>query len=204
MEASRTSRAPSTKASTVVESFGIISTPERRRATWTSARSWPHARCVVCDGERAARLEEATARRWLRCARLTAQACTPARSALDVAHAQPSHGEGYPTPSLRASEAELLAFALGRGCRPRRHRVHLRLQYAQSQSEFEMIDRLLTASGRPFSVSLPAPFQPTAGVACSAWSRLAAKDIRQSTVPRRSRAAGPAGKPHPILDVPLL
>ena len=41
------------------------------------------------------------------------------------------------------------------------------------ESEFEMIDRLLTASGRPFSVSLAqAPFQARGlARACSVWSR---------------------------------
>src|SRR5258708_2108450 len=63
--------------------------------------------------------------------------------------------KGDPTPSLRASEAELLGIALGmRDAGSGVIEFISDFNTPNPESEFEMIDRLLTASGRPFSVSL--------------------------------------------------
>ncbi len=63
--------------------------------------------------------------------------------------------KGDPTPSLRASEAELLGIALGMKDAGRGVIEFISdFNTPSPESEFEMIGRLLTASGRPFSVSL--------------------------------------------------
>jgi N-acyl-D-aspartate/D-glutamate deacylase len=63
--------------------------------------------------------------------------------------------KGDPTPSLRASESELLGIALGMKDAGRGVIEFISdFNTPSPESEFEMIERLLVASGRPFSVSL--------------------------------------------------
>jgi N-acyl-D-aspartate/D-glutamate deacylase len=63
--------------------------------------------------------------------------------------------KGDPTPSLRASEAELLGIALGmKDAGSGVIEFISDFNTPNPESEFEMLDRLLSASGRPFSVSL--------------------------------------------------
>src|SRR5262249_48340446 len=63
--------------------------------------------------------------------------------------------KGDPTPSLRASEAELLGIALGmKDAGSGVIEFISDFNTPNPESEFEMLDRLLEACGRPFSVSL--------------------------------------------------
>src|SRR5262249_38151173 len=73
-----------------------------------------------------------------------------------------------PTPSLRASEAELLGIALGmKDAGTGVIEFISDFNTPNPESEFEMLDRLLSASGRPFSVSLAQAHSRPAG-----WRRL--------------------------------
>ena len=117
--------------------------------------------------------------------------------------------KGDPTPSLRASEDELLGIALGmKDAGSGVIEFISDFNTPNPESEFEMIDRLLAAqSGRPFSVSLAQAHSRPEG-----WRRLlglverlvADGHARQGAggAAADRRAAGPAGKPYPVLDVP--
>jgi N-acyl-D-aspartate/D-glutamate deacylase len=107
-------------------------------------------------GERAARLEEATPEEVAQMRRLTAEAMRDGALGFSTSRTLNHRTvKGDPTPSLRASEAELLGIALGMKDAGRGVIEFISdFNTPNPESEFEMIDRLLTASGRPFSVSL--------------------------------------------------
>jgi N-acyl-D-aspartate/D-glutamate deacylase len=117
----------------------------------------PHgALRVFVMGERAARLEEATPQEVARMRALTAEAMRAGALGFSTSRTLNHRTvKGDPTPSLRASEAELMGIALGmKDAGSGVIEFISDFNTPSPESEFEMIDRLLTASGRPFSVSL--------------------------------------------------
>ncbi len=117
----------------------------------------PHgALRVFVMGERAARLEEATSEEVAQMRALTAQAMRDGAIGFSTSRTLNHRTvKGDPTPSLRASEEELLGIALGMKDAGRGVIEFISdFNTPNAESEFEMLDRLLTASGRPFSVSL--------------------------------------------------
>ena len=117
----------------------------------------PHgALRVFVMGERAARLEEATSEEVAQMRALTAQAMRDGAIGFSTSRTLNHRTvKGDPTPSLRASEEELLGIALGMKDAGRGVIEFISdFNTPNPESEFEMLDRLLTASGRPFSVSL--------------------------------------------------
>ena len=117
----------------------------------------PHgALRVFVMGERAARLEEATPEEVAEMRRLTAEAMRAGALGFSTSRTLNHRTvKGDPTPSLRASEAELLGIALGmKDAGSGVIEFISDFNTPNPESEFEMIDRLLTACGRPFSVSL--------------------------------------------------
>ena len=140
------------------ESFGAyLDTLDQRPHDIDIAAQLPHgALRVYVMGERGARLEAATADDLQQMRQLSAEAVRAGAigfsSSRSVNHRSIS---GEPTPSLRASEDELMAIALGlqdagRGV----------LQFISDfntpslDAEFAMLTRLVAASGRPLSFSL--------------------------------------------------
>jgi N-acyl-D-aspartate/D-glutamate deacylase len=117
----------------------------------------PHgALRVFVMGERAAKLEEATADEVARMRVLTAEAMRDGALGFSTSRTLNHRTvKGDPTPSLRASEAELLGIALGmKDAGSGVIEFISDFNTPSPESEFEMLDRLLSASGRPFSVSL--------------------------------------------------
>ena len=117
----------------------------------------PHgALRVFVMGERAARLEEATPEEVAQMRVLTAEAMRAGAIGFSTSRTLNHRTvKGDPTPSLRASEAELMGIALGmKDAGSGVIEFISDFNTPSPESEFEMIDRLLTASGRPFSVSL--------------------------------------------------
>lgn len=117
----------------------------------------PHgALRVFVMGERAARLEEATSEEVAQMRALTAQAMRDGAIGFSTSRTLNHRTvKGDPTPSLRASEEELLGIALGMKDAGRGVIEFISdFNTPNPESEFEMLDRLLAASGRPFSVSL--------------------------------------------------
>jgi len=117
----------------------------------------PHgALRVFVMGERAARLEEATPEEVAEMRRLTAEAMRAGALGFSTSRTLNHRTvKGDPTPSLRASEAELLGIALGmKDAGTGVIEFISDFNTPTPESEFEMIDRLLAACGRPFSVSL--------------------------------------------------
>jgi N-acyl-D-aspartate/D-glutamate deacylase len=117
----------------------------------------PHgALRVFVMGERAARLEEATPEEVAQMRALTAEAMRAGALGFSTSRTLNHRTvKGDPTPSLRASEAELLGIALGMKDAGRGVIEFISdFNTPSPESEFEMIGRLLSASGRPFSVSL--------------------------------------------------
>ncbi len=117
----------------------------------------PHgALRVFVMGERAARLEEATPDEVAQMRKLTAEAMRAGALGFSTSRTLNHRTvKGDPTPSLRASEAELLGIALGMKDAGRGVIEFISdFNTPNPESEFEMIDRLLSACGRPFSVSL--------------------------------------------------
>ena len=117
----------------------------------------PHgALRVFVMGERAARLEEATTEEVAQMRTLTAQAMRDGAIGFSTSRTLNHRTvKGDPTPSLRASEEELLGIALGMKDAGRGVIEFISdFNTPNAESEFEMLDRLLSASGRPFSVSL--------------------------------------------------
>ncbi len=117
----------------------------------------PHgALRVFVMGERAARLEEATTEEVAQMRALTAQAMRDGALGFSTSRTLNHRTvKGDPTPSLRASEEELLGIALGmKDAGSGVIEFISDFNTPNPESEFEMLDRLLTASGRPFSVSL--------------------------------------------------
>ena len=140
------------------ESFGqYLDALEARPRDMDLGAQLPHgALRVFVMGERAARLEEATPDEVAQMRALTAQAmCDGALGFSTSRTLNHRTVKGDPTPSLRASEAELLGIALGMKDAGRGVIEFISdFNTPNPESEFEMLDRLLVASGRPFSVSL--------------------------------------------------
>src|SRR5882757_7126129 len=140
------------------ESFGqYLDALEARPRDMDLGAQLPHgALRVFVMGERAARLEEATPEEVARMRTLTAEAMRDGALGFSTSRTLNHRTvKGDPTPSLRASESELLGIALGMKDAGRGVIEFISdFNTPSPESEFEMIDRLLTASGRPFSVSL--------------------------------------------------
>ena len=193
------------------ESFGqYLDALEARPRDMDLGAQLPHgALRVFVMGERAARLEEATPEEVARMRALTAEAMRDGALGFSTSRTLNHRTvKGDPTPSLRASEAELLGIALGmKDAGTGVIEFISDFNTPNPESEFEMIDRLLTASGRPFSVSLAqAPFQarrlaPPARPGRGAGGQGPCRQGAGGAAADR-RAAGPAGEPHPVLDVP--
>ena len=121
------------------------------------AAQLPHgALRVYVMGERGARLEPATADDRARMRALAAQAVRAGAIGFTSSRSMNHRSiKGEPTPSLRASEDELMAIALG--LRDAGRGV---LQFISDfnvpsmAEEFAMLTRLVQASGRPLSISL--------------------------------------------------
>ena len=140
------------------ESFGqYLDALEARPRDMDLGAQLPHgALRVFVMGERAARLEEATPEDVAQMRALTAEAMRAGAIGFSTSRTLNHRTvKGDPTPSLRASEAELLGIALGmKDAGSGVIEFISDFNTPNPESEFEMIDRLLTASGRPFSVSL--------------------------------------------------
>jgi len=120
-------------------------------------------------GERAARLEEATPEEVAQMRALTTEAMRAGALGFSTSRTLNHRTvKGDPTPSLRASEAELLGIAMGmKEAGSGVIEFISDFNTPNPESEFEMIDRLLSASGRPFSVSLAQAHRRPEG-----WRRL--------------------------------
>lgn len=140
------------------ESFGqYLDALEARPRDMDLGAQLPHgALRVFVMGERAAKLEEATPAEVEQMRALTAEAMRAGALGFSTSRTLNHRTvKGDPTPSLRASEAELLGIALGMKDAGRGVIEFISdFNTPNPESEFEMLDRLLTASGRPFSVSL--------------------------------------------------
>ena len=140
------------------ESFGqYLDTLDAKPRDMDLGAQLPHgALRVFVMGERAARLEEATTEEVAQMRALTAQAMRDGALGFSTSRTLNHRTvKGDPTPSLRASEEELLGIALGMKDAGRGVIEFISdFNTPNPESEFEMLDRLLTASGRPFSVSL--------------------------------------------------
>ena len=140
------------------ESFGqYLEALEARPRDMDLGAQLPHgALRVFVMGERAAKLEEATPDEVAKMRALTAEAMRDGALGFSTSRTLNHRTvKGDPTPSLRASEAELLGIAMGMKDAGRGVIEFISdFNTPNPESEFEMIDRLLTASGRPFSVSL--------------------------------------------------
>src|SRR5260370_22319975 len=140
------------------ESFGqYLDALEARPRDIDLGAQLPHgALRVFVMGERAAKLEEATPKEVAQMRALTAEAMRAGALGFSTSRTLNHRTvKGDPTPSLRASEAELLGIALGmKDAGTGVIEFISDFNTPNPESEFEMIDRLLSASGRPFSVSL--------------------------------------------------
>ncbi len=153
------------------ESFGqYLDALEARPRDMDLGAQLPHgALRVFVMGERAARLEEATPEEVAQMRALTAEAMRAGALGFSTSRTLNHRTvKGDPTPSLRASEAELLGIALGmKDAGSGVIEFISDFNTPNPESEFEMIDRLLSASGRPFSVSLAQAHRRPEG-----WRRL--------------------------------
>ncbi len=140
------------------ESFGqYLDALEARPRDMDLGAQLPHgALRVFVMGERAARLEEATPEEVAEMRALTTEAMKAGALGFSTSRTLNHRTvKGDPTPSLRASEQELMGIALGmKDAGIGVIEFISDFNTPNPESEFEMIDRLLTASGRPFSVSL--------------------------------------------------
>jgi len=140
------------------ESFGqYLDALEARPRDMDLGAQLPHgALRVFVMGERAARLEEATPEEVAQMRVLTTEAMRAGALGFSTSRTLNHRTvKGDPTPSLRASEAELLGITLGmKDAGSGVIEFISDFNTPSPESEFEMIDRLLSASGRPFSVSL--------------------------------------------------
>ncbi len=153
------------------ESFGqYLDALEARPRDMDLGAQLPHgALRVFVMGERAARLEEATAEEVAQMRALTAEAMRAGALGFSTSRTLNHRTvKGDPTPSLRASESELLGIALGmKDAGAGVIEFISDFNTPDPESEFEMIERLLGASGRPFSVSLAQAHKRPEG-----WRRL--------------------------------
>jgi N-acyl-D-aspartate/D-glutamate deacylase len=140
------------------ESFGqYLDALEARPRDMDLGAQLPHgALRVFVMGERAARLEEATPEEVAQMRALTAEAMRAGALGFSTSRTLNHRTvKGDPTPSLRASEAELLGIALGmKDAGMGVIEFISDFNTPDPESEFAMIDRLLAGCGRPFSVSL--------------------------------------------------
>jgi N-acyl-D-aspartate/D-glutamate deacylase len=140
------------------ESFGqYLDALESRPRDMDLGAQLPHgALRVFVMGERAARLEEATPEEVAQMRALTADAMRLGAIGFTTSRTLNHRTvKGDPTPSLRASEAELLGIAMGmKDAGSGVIEFISDFNTPNPESEFEMLQRLLAASGRPFSVSL--------------------------------------------------
>ena len=140
------------------ESFGqYLDALEARPRDMDLGAQLPHgALRVFVMGERAARLEEATPDEVARMRVLTAEAMRDGALGFSTSRTLNHRTvKGDPTPSLRASEAELMGIVLGmKDAGSGVIEFISDFNTPNPESEFEMLKRLLDASGRPFSVSL--------------------------------------------------
>ena len=140
------------------ESFGqYLDALEARPRDMDLGAQLPHgALRVFVMGERAARLEEATPEEVAQMRALTTEAMRAGALGFSTSRTLNHRTvKGDPTPSLRASEAELVGITLGmKDAGSGVIEFISDFNTPSPESEFEMIDRLLSASGRPFSVSL--------------------------------------------------
>jgi N-acyl-D-aspartate/D-glutamate deacylase len=140
------------------ESFGqYLDALEARPRDMDLGAQLPHgALRVFVMGERTARLEEATPEEVAQLRALTTAAMRAGALGFSTSRTLNHRTvKGDPTPSLRASEAELLGITLGmKDAGSGEIEFISDFNPPSPESEFEMIDRLLSASGRPFSVSL--------------------------------------------------
>jgi N-acyl-D-aspartate/D-glutamate deacylase len=140
------------------ESFGqYLDALEARPRDMDLGAQLPHgALRVFVMGERAARLEEATTGEVAQMRALTAEAMRAGALGFTTSRTLNHRTvKGDPTPSLRASEEELLGIALGMKDAGRGVIEFISdFNTPDPESEFAMLERLLGASGRPFSVSL--------------------------------------------------
>src|SRR5258707_482315 len=176
------------------ESFGqYLDALEAKPRDMDLGAQLPHgALRVFVMGERAARLEEATPEEVAQMRVLTAEAMRAGPLGFSTSRTlnQPP-GKADPTPSLRASEAELLGIALGMKDAGRGVIEFISdFNTPNPESEFEMIDRLLGASGRPFSVSLAQRHSKPDG-----WRRLLGL---VEGLAAKGHAAKAQGAPRPI------
>ncbi len=140
------------------ESFGqYLDALEARPRDMDLGAQLPHgALRVFVMGERAAKLEEATTAEVAQMRALTAEAMRAGALGFTTSRTLNHRTvKGDPTPSLRASEEELLGIALGMKDAGRGVIEFISdFNTPDPESEFAMLKRLLDASGRPFSVSL--------------------------------------------------
>jgi N-acyl-D-aspartate/D-glutamate deacylase len=140
------------------ESFGqYLDALDARPRDMDLGAQLPHgALRVFVMGERAARLEEATTAEVAEMRALTAEAMRAGALGFTTSRTLNHRTvKGDPTPSLRASEEELLGIALGMKDAGRGVIEFISdFNTPDPESEFAMLKRLLDASGRPFSVSL--------------------------------------------------
>ncbi len=140
------------------ESFGqYLDALEARPRDMDLGAQLPHgALRVFVMGERAARLEEATTEEVAQMRALTAEAMRAGALGFTTSRTLNHRTvKGDPTPSLRASEEELLGIALGMKDAGQGVIEFISdFNTPDAESEFAMLKRLLDASGRPFSVSL--------------------------------------------------
>src|SRR5262245_12608449 len=140
------------------QSFGdYLDALERREHDIDICAQLPHAALrVFVMGERAARLEPATPQDIQHMRRLACQAVQAGAIGFSTSRTVNHRTvKGDPTPSLRAAEDELMGIAMGlkdagRGV------VELISDFdtPDQSTEFEMIRRIVQASGRPLSLSL--------------------------------------------------
>ena len=192
------------------ESFGqYLDALDARPRDMDLGAQLPHgALRVFVMGERAARLEEATTEEVAQMRALTAQAMRDGALGFSTSRTLNHRTvKGDPTPSLRASEEELLGIALGMKDAGRGVIEFISdFNTPSPESEFEMLDRLLDrigpavlglAGATPFAARrLAPPARPGRGAGRQGPQRQGAG---RATADRR--AAGPAGEPHPVLDV---
>ncbi|TAJ42027.1 MAG: D-aminoacylase [Reyranella sp.] len=140
------------------ESFGqYLDALEARPRDMDLGAQLPHgALRVFVMGERAAKLEEATTAEVAQMRALTAEAMRAGALGFTTSRTLNHRTvKGDPTPSLRASEEELMGIALGMKDAGRGVIEFISdFNTPDPESEFAMLKRLLDASGRPFSVSL--------------------------------------------------
>jgi N-acyl-D-aspartate/D-glutamate deacylase len=175
------------------ESFGqYLDALEARPRDMDLGAQLPHgALRVFVMGERAAKLEEATPAEVEQMRALTTEAMRAGALGFSTSRTLNHRTvKGDPTPSLRASEAELLGIALGMKDAGRGVIEFISdFNTPNPETEFEMLDRLLTASGRPFSVSLAQRPFPARRLAPAAWLGRRAGQPR-ATAPRRKSRRG--------------